>query len=261
MNISINTIESESKKESLIHNLDGRIKLIFTLMIIFYAVYTMNINILILLEIYLIILILLSQISLKYALKRILILLPFGVFIAIFQPLFKPGEVLYTLPLGLTITQEGIIFGILLMSRIIVCLTTIILFSSTTTIQDMLNSGRRLGFPKILAMIMSLTIRYLFLFFDELERVRNAQKTRCFDIWNKATPYMWRLKQVGFTIAMIFLNAYEKGEKVYFSMVSRCYDGDINMFNTESKIRITDYIFLVFTAVLIIFLEFNTAIL
>lgn len=256
MNISLNTIERESKKESIIHNIDGRIKLIFTLILIFYAVYTTEIKLLILLEVYLILLIIISTINLKYVIKRILILLPFGGFIAVFQPFIKPGDILYSLPLGINITEQGLIFGILLMSRLIVCLTCIILLSSTTTIQDIVNSFRRLGFPKDLAMIMSLAIRYIFLFFEELDRIRNAQKSRCFDIWNKKTDYLWRVKQVGYTIAMIFLNGFERGERVYFSMASRCYAGEINMYKSKTKIKNNEYIIIILTIFLIFSLEY-----
>ncbi|MDD1764188.1 MAG: cobalt ECF transporter T component CbiQ, partial [Methanobacteriaceae archaeon] len=85
MHISIDNIELESGKDSIIHRIDGRIKFLISLLIIIYAVYTTDLLILYIMEIYLLILILLSKISLTYTLKRMLLILPFGGFIALFQ--------------------------------------------------------------------------------------------------------------------------------------------------------------------------------
>ncbi|GAB6055815.1 cobalt ECF transporter T component CbiQ [Methanobacterium movens] len=255
MHVGISQIESESSKKSIIHSLDGRIKLIITLCIIIYAVYTTKISVLWIMELYLLVLILVSKVSFSYAIKRVLLILPFGGFIALFQPFIVPGVVIYTLPLDITITYEGAIFGILLLSRLIVCLTAVVLLSSVTPIQEIVNSGRRMGFPRELALILSLTIRYLFMFYDELERIRNAQKTRCFDIWNKKTSYMWRLRQIAYTIVMLFLRSYEQGEKVYFSMLSRGYTGESDMYREKKKMSFNDYLFIVLTLILILAIE------
>ena len=68
-------LERESMKESILHSLDGRVKLIVLLFIIVYAVYTTNILILALIEIYLILLILLSRLSLKSSFIKILLII------------------------------------------------------------------------------------------------------------------------------------------------------------------------------------------
>lgn len=255
MAISINDVENQSYKDSIIHNLDSRIKLIFTLILIVYAVYTTDLRILLILEIYLTILLIFSKVSLVYAFKRVLLLLPFGGFIAVFQPFTHPGTVLYTLPLGLTITLEGVLFGLLLISRLTVCLTCIVLLSSTTPIQNIVDAGRRLGFPKTMSMLMSLTIRYVFFFFDYMESIRKAQKSRCFDIWNKKTAYRWRVRQVGHTIASIFLKSYEQGEHVYYSMLSRGYTGEPTMYEPNSVVDPWDYVYIVLVIGIIVVLQ------
>ncbi|KZX15496.1 nickel transport protein NikQ [Methanobrevibacter cuticularis] len=255
MNVSIDKIEQESWKDSAIHNLDGRIKLILTIMIIVYSVYTTDLIILLILEIYLIILLLISKVSIGFFAKRILLILPFGGFLAVFQPFIKPGAILYTLPLGLTITYDGVLFGVLLISRLIVCLSAIVLLSSVTPIETIVNSMRKLGFPKIMSMILSMTIRYLFVFYDELDTIRKAQKSRSFSIWNKKTSYFWRLKQVGYTIMMLFLKSFEKGEKVYYSMLSRGYTGESVSYRKENPIMKMDYLFLILTLILVFSIE------
>lgn len=251
MNVTLNNIEQEAWKNSIIHSLDGRIKLLLIFMIVIYSVYTTDLKILFLLEIYLIIILLFSKISISYFVKRVLMILPFGGFIAIFQPFIKEGLILYTLPLGLTVSYEGIIFGILLLSRLVVCLSAIVLLSSVTPLESIVNSMRKLGFPKEMAMILSMTVRYLFVFFDELENIKKAQKSRCFSIWNKKTSYSWRLKQIGYTVMMLFLKSFEKGETVYHSMLTRCYTGEATSYKKEAPIMKIDYGIIVLTLLII----------
>lgn len=217
-----------SSKDSILHNVDSRIKLIVLVMIILFAVTSSNYIVFIVLEVYLLLLIYISQISVKDALMRVLLILPFGFFIAIFQPFIQPGYVLYTLPFGLKITLQGILFAELLLARLVISITSIVLFSYITPMKDIAEAFRRLHMPNEFAMIFSLFVRFIFLFYDELQSIRQAQASRCFSLSNK-TPYTWKLKQVGYLFLMMFLKAYERGEKVYESMASRGY-------NTNSKI-------------------------
>ena len=251
MNVSINNIDQEAWKNSIIHGLDGRIKLIVTFMIVIYSVYTVDLKILFILEIYLIILLLFSKVSISYFLKRVLIILPFGGLIAIFQPFIKEGLILYTFPLGLAVSYEGIIFGILLLSRLVVCLSAVVLLSSISPLDSIVNSMRKLGFPKEMAMILNMTVRYLFVFFDELENIINAQKSRCFNIWNNKTSYSWRLKQIAYTVMMLFLKSFEKGEAVYYSMLSRVYNGEATSYQEAHPITKIDYGIIALTLIII----------
>ncbi len=253
--VNISSIERETGKTSTLHSLDGRIKIISSMLIIVYAVYTTNLIVLSIMELYLILLILMSRISLSYTFKRIALILPFGGAIAILQPFIRAGDILYTLPFGIDITQQGLDFGLLLLSRIIVCVTAVVLLSSVTPMQDLIHSARKLGVPREFSMLLSLTLRYIFFFYEELKRMRNAQKTRCFDIRSKKTAYMWRLKKVGETISMMFLRSYEQGEKVYFSMLSRGYSDDSNLYIANKKLNIRDFVFIVLTMSLIVILE------
>ena len=253
---SVIDLEKETMKESFLHLLDGRVKLIILLFIIVYAVYTTQLLVLAVMEIYLLVLIYLSQISFKTALKRIMILLPFGGFIVLFQPFIYPGAVMYTLPLGIHITYQGLIFGILLFARLVVTLTAVVLLSSISPMQEVVQSFRKLGMPKEFAMIFSLMIRFLFLFYEELQKIRHAQTTRNFDIFNKKTAYMWRMKQIGYTIMMMFLRAYERGENVYLSMISRGYSDKSQLYNERNdEIGSKEYVFTGITVSLIIGLE------
>lgn len=253
-------LDTLSSGNSIIHKLDGRVKLLSTITIIIYCVFATQLIVPIILEIYLLIIIYLSKLSFTDSFKRILLLLPFGGMIIIFQPFIQPGHILWSYS-WLTITDKGLNFAILLLSRLIVALTAITILSSTSPIQQIIYSLRKLKIPKDLAMILSIMVRFLFMFVDELENIKKAQASRNFDIHSKITPYKWRIKQVGFTIAMMFLKSYEQGENVHKSMISRGFNGDSEFHMEKEKLEKNDYYFIfsliitltIITIILIIF--------
>ena len=243
-----------ASKNSPIHNLEGRIKLISTVFIILVCVVSKELFIPIVLEIFLLIVLKLATLSYWDSAKRLLMLLPFGGAIIIFQPFIQPGNIIWSYS-WLHITDFGLNWAILLLVRMIVSLTAIIIYSSTTPLQEMASSFRKLKMPRDLAMILSIMVRFLFLFVDELAAIRKSQKSRNFSIHGKNTPYKWRVKQVGYTIGMMFLKAYEQGERVHKSMVGRGFSDASEMFDEKKSPERSDYIFLLTIIIIVIVLE------
>lgn len=254
--VGINELRQQeylSGQDSILHNIDSRIKLIVLVLVIVFAVTSSNYMVFLVLEAYLLLLIHLSKISMKNALIRVLIILPFGFFIAIFQPFIQPGDVLYTLPFGLRITLQGIEFAALLLARLTISITSIVLFSYITPMKDIAEAFRRLHMPNEFAMIFSLFVRFIFLFYDELTSIRQAQASRCFSLSN-STPYTWKLKQVGYLFLMMFIRAYERGENVYSSMASRGYNSESRIYYSKEGLSINSILYLVTPIILIIIL-------
>lgn len=264
--VTLTDIERESYKNSLIHRLDPRVKLLFTLAIIIYVVSLprieeINITRLLVLEAYLLLIVLAARLDLKYFALRILAILPFGLVIALIQPFLRPAFIKnYTpypldLPLGLSITYEGLAFGTILLAKFIVCITAVILFSSTTRMRDMVSAADRIGIPREFTLLLSMMVRYLFLFWSVLKRIRVAQQTRLFEIWNREVPRKWVIKQIGHSISSIFLRSYEQGEKTYISMLCRGYGSGHEKAYYRTKIRIQDILFLLLSTISIVYIQ------
>lgn len=247
-------LDELASKDSPIHRLDGRIKLISTVFIIVIAAFSNNIFIPIILEIFLLIIIKIAKLSYIDSFKRIALLLPFGGAIIIFQPFIHPGNVLWSYS-WITVTDTGLNWAILLLTRMIVSLTSIVILSSTSPMQQIVASFRRLKMPKDLAMILSIMVRFLFVFIDELAAIRKSQKSRNFHIHSKLTPYKWRIKQVGYSIAMMFVKSYEQGERVYKSMISRGFSDKSDLFNEKTSLEKSDYIYISTIIILVIILQ------
>lgn len=265
--VTLTDIERESYKNSPIHRLDSRVKLLFALTVIIYTVslpriHEENINRLLAVEIYLLLLVFVAGLDIRYFLLRILAILPLGIGIALIQPFLRPSFVeTYTpypldLPLGLSVTYEGLAFGSSLLMKFVVCVTAVILLSSTTRMRDMVSAADRIGFPREFTLLLSMMIRYLFLFWAVLKRIRIAQQTRLFDIWNKNAPRKWIINQVGNSISSIFVRSYEQGEKTYISMLCRGYGSGHHKAYYTGKIKAWDIFFLIFSAGGIVYIHY-----
>ena len=92
----VTTLEFISSQDSIIHNLEGRVKLIAILAIILFAVFSDRLIVPVVLECFLLIVMYLAKLSFKESFKRVLLLLPFGGFVIAFQPFIHPvfGRVL-----------------------------------------------------------------------------------------------------------------------------------------------------------------------
>ena len=126
-------LDELASKDSPIHNLDGRIKLISAILIIVVAAFSNNLFIPITLEIFLLIVLRIAKLSYIDSFKRLALLLPFGGAIIIFQPFIQPGNIIWSYS-WLTITDVGLNWAILLLTRMIVSLTSIVILSSETAL-------------------------------------------------------------------------------------------------------------------------------
>jgi cobalt/nickel transport system permease protein len=246
-------IEKSAYRDSFIHRLDARVKIlvafaliiamvavpyssaVFTIGIIFFFLFTILWGI--------------SSLPVTVYFKRLLMILPFGIFIIIFQIFFTNRyypvfHVIANLPFGIHIYAESIEFAGILLVKFIVCVSAIILLSSTTKLQDMLEGACRMGLPAEFALTLGMMIRYLFVFGYIYRKVNEALATRCFDPFNPALPYRYRLRQIGYTIGTIFIRSYEQGERVYTSMLCRGYGKTSHIFIGKKPLRAGEWIFL-----------------
>jgi len=261
MHISLTELERETYKKSFIHGVDGRIKIILTLAITVYVVAlsrtdTLNFSKLAILEAYLLILMLFSKLEISHIVARFAIAIPFGLGISILQPFIKQPfmhdfTIIYIMPMGIEITQEGMLYGGLLFTKFIVCISSLIFLSSTTPMSELVASARRLGLPREMALLFTMMVRYLFVFWNMIGRIRTAQKTRCFEIWNTKVPRKWILEQIGFTISSLFIRSYEQGERTHQSMLCRGYNVDAQVYVGKKKLKVPDIVLLAGTFIII----------
>lgn len=243
------SIEQESYRDSSVHRLDARVKLLITFAAIIAVVsfpfeqnlYLVSGGFLLLL----IILFALSKTSIKTYLIRLALILPFGFFIIVAQIFFKNPRyaeftVLLDLPFGIAVYQESLLFALMLTAKFIVCVSFIILLSGTTPMHDLLEGAARLGLPAEFTLVLGMTIRYLFVFAVMYGYIQNALATRCFNAYNRMLPYRYRLSTIAYTIGTLFLRSFEQGERTYMSMLCRGYGRSSHIYITQKSLSPTD---------------------
>ncbi|AIJ04951.1 cobalt transport protein CbiQ [Methanocaldococcus bathoardescens] len=248
MHGNVYIVEKLSSKESLMHRIDARIKLISIFIIVLFANLQGNIYSLIILELFLVFLMIISK-TFFDVVKRTILVLPFGIFLAIFQPFVRGETVIYNL-FGFSIYYEGLLFGITMFLKFLVCVSAIMLLSSTTPMYQVISASRKLGMPNIMAMLLGLMIRYLFLMYEVMEKTLKAQKSRGYN--RKTLGYKNALKIFGYTVGTLFIRAYEQGERTYLAMLSRGYNENSELALYDNKITLLDLVFLCLVIVFII---------
>ncbi len=249
-------IEKQAYRDSAVHRLDARVKILIMLGAIIAIIafpYTSLIFVVAAL-LYLLFLLfwIVSGLPLVFYIKRVLAILPFGAFLIFFQifytnRFFPEFHAVVTLPLGITIYRESIQFAGILTAKFLICISFVILLSSTTRMQDMLEGARRLGFPADFTLVIGMMVRYVFVLGYVFWKVQQALETRCFDPFNSQLPYRYRLKQLGYTIGTIFLRAYEQGERTYVSMLCRGYSRNVHVFVKKRPLPFREWVILLAT--------------
>jgi len=255
-------IEKSGYRDSFVHHLDARVKIfgMFAIIIAMVAVpYSpMVFTVGTLFFGFIMALWALARLPWLVYIKRLVMVLPFGLFIILFQIFFtnryyQVFHVIADLPFGIHIYAESVEFAFILFVKFVVCVSAIILLSSTTKLHDMLEGAGRMGLPPEFALTFGMMIRYLFVFGYIFRKINEALTTRCFDPFDSTLSYRYRMKQIGYTVGTIFIRSYEQGERVYTSMLCRGYGKSSHIFVTRKPLRAPEWSFLgiciVFTVV------------
>jgi cobalt/nickel transport system permease protein len=98
----------------------------------------------------------------------------------------------------------------------------ILLLVNITPFRKLLAALRRLGLPSALAATLQFMYRYLHVLADELDRMIKARRSRTF---RRTGRLDWGL--LTGLIGILFLRAFERGERVHAAMLARGWDGTI----------------------------------
>lgn len=233
-------IDEFARRQSILHNWDPRVKIIACLGFIVAVVFLQSAGLLGLASLFLLLMLALARIPAGFVAARSLWICPVVASILLFIPFSRPGAPLFTWETSLfTIqaTREGIYHAVVLAGRVFTALLAMLILTATTTFRNILRAMADLRIPGIFLQLTEFTVRYLFVLVDELKRMQRARKARGFkarSLWHRAS-----LRVIGATIGLLFLRAYERGDKVYTAMLARKFTGEIRTMS-EFKLRPAD---------------------
>ena len=220
-------LDQYSDRDSLIHRLDPRTKLITSLGLVTvvvltppdrwfaYAVYFLVLAALVII----------SKVPVGYVIKRSLLIMPFVLMIAIFIPFFKEGEVAGSYNIWmwqLSVSHSGLEVLRNIIIKAWLSIVSLTILSATTRMPDLLKGLERLKVPKIIVMILSFMYRYIFLVVDEAMRMKQARDARGY-----GGRWLGQARIIGQMIGTLFLRSYERPERVYLAMTARGFTGEI----------------------------------
>ena len=135
----------------------------------------------------------------------------------------KQGDPLLSFPLfdwQLTMYQAGIARGLELAARIIGGMGVLLFFSLTTPLPELMRAAKFFRCPPVLVELALIMYRYIFLLFEEAERIRNAQRARLGFVSARTA-----LRSAGILGGMLVLRTFDRAERSFAAMRCRGYQG------------------------------------
>ena len=220
--------------ESPLHRLDPRTKIIGTLVLMTAVLLSPQFSSLILYCAFLALLVPLSRIRLGVFLRNLrpfVWLFGFTLVLWALWPPPLPYTVLWDLPYSdLVVTAEGLQRGAFFALRLSVVIVTASLLTLTTSpteltdgLERLLSPLRVIGFPAHeLAMMVTISLRFVPVLVDEAERLRKAQLARGADFGGGPIR---RARSLIPLLVPLFISAFTRADRLALAMESRCYQG------------------------------------
>lgn len=216
--------------ESIIHRLDPRTKIIsvFVLMILIFTADSAAAYIfLTLITCAAIFVSKIPPLTVLKTLKPISWIILFTLLIHLFT---HDGEVLAEFWL-FKLTDEGLLFGVLISLRLILIMIFSSLLTFTTSpiqltdaLENLLSPLKKIGVPAHeFAMMMTIALRFIPTLLEELDKIVKAQKSRGVDF--ESGNFLNRLKNFVPVLVPLFLSSFRRADELAMAMEARCYRG------------------------------------
>jgi cobalt/nickel transport system permease protein len=229
----LDLLEHYRNKQSIIHSIHARVKILFTLVFILAINFTPTgawpgyiLFFSVLLSI-----VLISRVGLTYILKRSLFALPF--MLSAIPLIFwgPPPFISFHIfdPVIIPISVTGLERSISITIKAWLSVQAAILLTATTPFSQLISGFRQLHVPAIIISIIELMWRYLFVMVNEVNRLtiaRNSRSSKLDDRHHSGGSIFWRAKVTGSMAGSLFLRSIERSERVYAAMLSRGYNGE-----------------------------------
>lgn len=142
----------------------------------------------------------------------------------------KEGEVLYNL-FGFKIYEEGVIQGAAISLRFFLLILVTSLLTLTTTpieitdaIEELLGPLKKVRFPvHELALMMSISLRFIPTLLQETEKISKAQASRGVDF--RTGSFKDRVQAIIPLLVPLFVSAFKRAEELAMAMEARGYSG------------------------------------
>lgn len=237
---------------SIVHRLDPRIKIIYLIGLLVAVLFADGFAGLLLMTSFVVITILMSKVPFKLYLKSLKVIIPIIIFTTVINLFYSTeGKVLVELFWGLKITVGGVEKAVFLALRIILLIVLSSVLTYTTTPNDLTDAIERLLKPlkfiglkravHVLAMMMTIALRFIPTLVEETEKIMNAQKARGANF--EDGKLFEKMKALIPVIIPLFISAIRHAYELAEAMECRCYNGGEGRIRMKRlKLKLRDYI-------------------
>jgi cobalt/nickel transport system permease protein len=222
---SIVYIEDLSGKRGLMQAINPLAKLVTIVFMIVASLFIFSLPYLVIICLVPLILAVASRIPLKHFLLRTCFIPSFAAIISLPVLFLTSGTSVFVANVGamnLMVTSEGLTRFLVFTVRVWFCVASLTLLIFSTGFEKILKLLSSLKVPSVMVQLFSLTYRYFFVSIHEVQSVLLAKEARTYV--NKRTFNPQALKDLGSTLAALFIRTYERSERVYWAMKSRGFE-------------------------------------
>jgi cobalt/nickel transport system permease protein len=151
--------------------------------------------------------------------RRVRVVLPLVLFVALFLPFGRPGGRAFELG-PVTLHEAGLAILAAVAVKAAIGTLSAALLGATTTFPDVLRGLEALRVPRTLVLIAGFMYRYLFVIVEEVGRMRSALVSRGY-----RPRHALQAGPMGRVATAMFLRTYGRGERVHLAMLARGYRG------------------------------------
>ena len=252
------------KGQSLIYNLDARIKLAATICLSVFILWVKPLIVLVI-GIALFFAAVANGISLRTIGQALKPLLFFIVLIFLVHALFNEGEAFFSIPhLGLSLSYTGLQQGFFVVWRFLCLIVAAVLLTLTTLPSQMIAAIKyslrplkllRVPVDDIAVMIM-LALRLMPIMLAQKERIEIAQKARGYNLYRSG--FIMRIKAFLSLTLTVLLGIFRRADELTLAMEARNYRRGERTSLVELKLTSPDYIVLTFLGIFsVIFIALN----
>ena len=252
------TIGQYIYRDSIIHKLDPRVKIIVVILVITTIFLVNSWAGFFIIGLYLFINIFLTRVNPKFVLKGIKPLLFIIFFTLLIHFFTTPGDVIYRIWI-LNITREGIHRGLFISVRLFYLILSTSWLTLTTSPIALTDGIEKLfSFLKIIkvpaheiAMMMTIALRFIPTLMEETEKIIKAQISRGADF--ESGNLIKRIQNFLPIIIPLFINAFHRADDLSIAMEARCYrGGEGRTHYRQLSITSIDRGFIIFTLLILL---------
>lgn len=234
--LDLRQLDELTTKDTVIHRLSPIAKLIttFVYLLTVTSFTRYEVTALIPLSFYPIILISLSDLPYGLIARRLLLAIPFVIFIGIFNPLFDHTPITQVGPF---IISGGWLSFTSILVRSLLAVAAAMILLATTGIEGICLALLRMKVPRVLVIQILFMHRYIYVLLEEFMRTVRAYSFRSFN--GESIGF----RAWGSLLGQLLLRTIDRAKRIYYAMLCRGFSGDIKLIrHTPFTVKDTCYI-------------------